>query len=107
VIKLGVRTDLHAKTGHFVCSVLGGHDIRPLHCTFNINQDDIILFPHSGASVTVNDRRIDSFVKLSQGKYLSLCLFCDTLPVFDIFFLCVYYYARTFVFSTAQRSVVV
>jgi hypothetical protein len=48
-------------------AVLQGHDIKPVHCLFNNNQGEIILFPQPGASVTVNDRRTDQPVRLSQG----------------------------------------
>ena len=47
--------------------VLQGHDVRPIHCLFTNESSDIILHPTEGASVTVNDRRIDQPVRLSQG----------------------------------------
>lgn len=49
-------------------AVLQGLDIKPVHCLFNNNQGEIILCPQPGASVTVNDRRTDQPVRLSQGN---------------------------------------
>ena len=53
--------------------VLQGHDIKPVHCLISNNQGEIYLIPQPGASITLNDRRIDQPARLSQG-WTSCCL---------------------------------